>query len=128
MPSTPKKQPRRSYQRKPQPKQGTGEQGFYNGQPWRKCRAAYVADHPLCAVCYHEGKITAVEVVDHLVPVTAQGAKYDSRNHMAMCHRHHNRKRGYESKGWVPDCVKAEDGYFIPTRAGRQEVLQKLSR
>jgi hypothetical protein len=35
---------------------------------WRKVARLQLAEHPLCANCLKEGKITAAQVADHIVP------------------------------------------------------------
>jgi 5-methylcytosine-specific restriction enzyme A len=35
---------------------------------WRRARARYLAEHPLCASCLAEARLTAATVVDHLMP------------------------------------------------------------
>lgn len=128
MPTIPKKQPRRSYMRKPQPKTGTGDQAFYNSPAWRKARAAYMNEHPnhsLCRVSLEKGDHKPADVIDHIIPISAGGARLHPDNFMPMTHFYHNRKRGYESNGWVPEARNTEDG-LVPTKAGRYETLQKL--
>jgi 5-methylcytosine-specific restriction enzyme A len=39
----------------------------YDGR-WRKARAEFLAEHPLCAHCLAEGRLTPATVVDHVVP------------------------------------------------------------
>jgi 5-methylcytosine-specific restriction protein A len=64
----------------------------YDSQ-WRKARARYLAEHPLCVSCLAECKLTAATVVDH---VMAHGGdeqlfwNYD--NWQALCRRCHDSK------------------------------------
>lgn len=35
---------------------------------WRKARALFLKQHPLCAFCQAEGKVVPATVVDHIIP------------------------------------------------------------
>ena len=69
---------------------------FYNSQKWRKCATTYRLNNPLCEVCQANSIITGSEVTDHIITINEGGAVFDNRNHMAMCHQHHNTKSGKE--------------------------------
>jgi 5-methylcytosine-specific restriction endonuclease McrA len=128
MPHIPNNEPRRSYQSKPKPKLGTSDQSFYNSQTWRKARKAYIAEHPnnsLCRASLERGVFVSADVVDHVVPISAGGAKLDPDNFMSLSHRYHNSKRGFESHGFVPDSIDTPNGR-IPTKQGVKETLDKL--
>jgi 5-methylcytosine-specific restriction endonuclease McrA len=128
MPSIPKNEPRRAYQRKPQPKRGTGDQSFYNSQVWRKARKAYISEHPnngLCRASLEQGEYVTADVIDHIIPISAGGAKLHADNFMPLSHRYHNRKRGLESHGFVPQHTITPNGR-IPTKQGIKQTLDKL--
>lgn len=128
MAKIPKKEARRSYQPAPSPKKGTGDQGFYNSPTWRKARAAFISSAPnntLCAVCLKKGQLEKASVVDHIVPISAGGARLDADNFMAMCDKCHNRKRGHESAGFVPD-NRLIGNERIPTMLGIKQTYDKL--
>ena len=38
------------------------------GPRWRRARAAFLAQHPLCAACRAQGRVVPATVVDHVVP------------------------------------------------------------
>ena len=38
------------------------------GPRWRRARAAFLAQHPLCAACWALGRVVPATVVDHRVP------------------------------------------------------------
>jgi 5-methylcytosine-specific restriction protein A len=38
------------------------------GPRWRRARAAFLARHPLCALCRAQGRVVPATVVDHVVP------------------------------------------------------------
>lgn len=98
MPTMPKNK-RRSYLPAKEPKKPTSDQSFYNSARWRKTSIQHREAKPLCQVCLlGDEHICTADVVDHIVPIEQGGSKFDSKNHMGMCHRHHNRKRGLESR------------------------------
>nr|DAY00160.1 MAG TPA: HNH endonuclease [Caudoviricetes sp.] len=74
---------------------------------WRKYRAEYLAQNPLCVMCLKEGKYTPATVIDHIQPVT--GGQKDPLfwrvdNHQALCRDCHSYKtrvidkRGFGAK------------------------------
>jgi 5-methylcytosine-specific restriction protein A len=79
------------------------------GPRWRRARAAFLAQHPLCAVCEGRGLVIAATVVDHVVP-------------------HRGDERLFWDEGnWAPSCKpcsRREDrargplGLTRPTRGG----------
>lgn len=69
---------------------------------WRRARAAYLAEHPLCCVCHAETppRLTVATVVDHIVSIAdAPHLRLDASNLRAMCVRHHNQRTGRD-QGW----------------------------
>ena len=62
-------------------------------------------------------------VTDHIIPINAGGAIWDVRNHMALSHEYHNKKRGYEKGGLGVAVMKGNDG-LIPV--DRMEVVKLL--
>lgn len=90
---------RRSYLPAKEQKKGTSDQNFYNSTRWRKTSIAYRKQQPLCEVCLKGLEhICTADVVDHIVPIEQGGSQFNPDNHMGMCHKHHNRKRGLESR------------------------------
>ena len=67
---------------------------FYLGAPWRRFRAWWMSRHPLCARCGRPGVL-----VDHVVPISAGGARLHPSNVQTLCSRCHNRKTGAERSG-----------------------------
>jgi 5-methylcytosine-specific restriction protein A len=60
---------------------------------WRKARARFLQEHPLCAACERQGRVTAAAVVDHIVPHRGDQALFwDERNWQPMCRKCHDRK------------------------------------
>ncbi len=72
-------------------KKRTG-QGFYNSTPWRKTRANHIRQNPVCVDCKAEGKTTAANVVDHIIPIKKGGALVAPDNLQSLCNTHHNQK------------------------------------
>lgn len=85
---------------------GTSTQRGYDAR-WRRYRAAYLAEHPLCAQCERDGKLTPATVVDHIVPHRGDYSLFwDPGNHQPLCKPCHDRK------------TAAEDGAFGNERGG----------
>jgi 5-methylcytosine-specific restriction enzyme A len=64
----------------------------YSGR-WRKARARYLAEHPLCASCQAGGRLSSAKVVDHVVPHRGdQRLFWDEDNWEALCKPCHDRK------------------------------------
>lgn len=65
------------------------------GSDWRDARLAFLADHPLCAQCEREGRLTGADVVDHITPHRGDaGLFWDEGNWQSLCKRCHDRKTG----------------------------------
>lgn len=60
------------------------------GRAWHRIRARYVAAHPLCEQCLKEGRITPVEEVHHIVPIS-KGGTHAEDNLMSLCQSCHNK-------------------------------------
>ena len=60
------------------------------GSMWRKIRARFLSQHPLCEQCRLAGKYTAATEVHHVIPLSA-GGTHDERNLMALCKSCHSR-------------------------------------
>ena len=54
------------------------------GRAWREIRRRYVSAHPLCEMCLKEGRLTPVDEVHHIVPVS-RGGSNDFSNLMSLC-------------------------------------------
>lgn len=60
------------------------------GRSWREVRERYVAAHPLCERCLQDGRLTPVEEVHHIKPVS-QGGTNDPSNLMSLCQSCHTK-------------------------------------
>lgn len=89
----------RSAPRRPQPRTDTRPDATERGydRRWRKARAAYLAQFPLCERCEREGRVTEAEHVHHkdgLGPTGPRG--FDPTNLEALCPHHHNQHTARE--------------------------------
>ena len=83
-------------------RRGSAAQRGYDAA-WRRVRAAFLAEHPLCecASCRQPGAVVvAADVVDHIIPIAERpDLRLDWSNLRAMSAAHHNahtaRTRGY---------------------------------
>ena len=60
------------------------------GRKWNRIRSRYAAAHPLCEMCARDGRLTPVEEVHHILPVT-KGGTNDESNLMSLCRSCHNK-------------------------------------
>ena len=60
------------------------------GRAWRQIRKRYAAAHPLCEMCLKEGRLTPVEEVHHIIPVS-RGGSNDFSNLMSLCQSCHTK-------------------------------------
>jgi 5-methylcytosine-specific restriction protein A len=72
---------------------------FYNSTTWRKMRANYIADNPLCVHCKNKDFIKPATVVDHIIRIKDGGANLDKRNLQSLCAKCHNAKSARERNG-----------------------------
>lgn len=88
--------PRTAPDRTPTPRATTAERGY--GARWQKARAAFLAQHPLCAQCAKENRVTAATVVDHVIPHKGDEALFwdQEGNWAALCAKCHNVKTSRE--------------------------------
>jgi 5-methylcytosine-specific restriction protein A len=75
---------------------GTAQQRGYD-YAWSQYSKAFLSEHPICGEradgttdrihsrCVQQGKTTAAQCVDHTVPMSHGGDKWDEANHMAAC-------------------------------------------
>jgi len=65
---------------------------FYGTARWKKLRAWYRRQHPLCEMCQTEGLITETQLVDHIVPTEEGGDPMAIDNLQSLCKRCHGFK------------------------------------
>ena len=73
----------------------TGQE-FYKTRAWKRFRAWFVKQNPLCIDCKANGRVTAVKIVDHIVPIKDGGAPLDPDNCQSLCLPCHNTKTSKE--------------------------------
>ena|SRR5690554_4960799 len=74
-------------------------QGY--GHRWRKARIPFLEQHPLCADCKSNDRVSAAEVVDHVIP--HKGCEvlfWDQSNWQPLCKPCHSRKTASEDGGF----------------------------
>ena len=60
------------------------------GRAWKRIRDRYAAAHPLCEMCLKEGRLTPVDEVHHIVPIS-QGGTHARDNLMSLCRSCHTK-------------------------------------
>jgi 5-methylcytosine-specific restriction protein A len=66
---------------------------WYNSRAWRKCRAAFLAENPLCAHCLKKGRTTPSFIADHIIPLKQDfNDPFNWANLQALCRSCHNTK------------------------------------
>lgn len=66
---------------------------FYQTTQWRRLRAMFIKENPLCVVCE-----SVAEVVDHKLSIKDGGDPLAWENLQSMCHKCHNSKSAKESR------------------------------
>lgn len=68
-------------------------QAFYNSTPWKKKRAVFLKENPLCAYCKLKGRYVLANVVDHIVDIQDRPElRLESSNFRSLCITCHNTK------------------------------------
>lgn len=81
-------------------RRGTAAQRGYGSQ-WRKARAGYLRNHPLCVMCERDGRIVQAVIVDHIVPHKMDRELFwDKANWQPLCKHHHDVKTAKEDGGF----------------------------
>lgn len=85
----------------------------YDGM-WAKFRAGYIKRNPLCRECKSKGIIRAAKEVDHIVPISKGGDKYNEANLQSLCKSCHSRKTMRDNgKGRSSQEIDPNTGYAI---------------
>ena len=74
---------------------------------WRRLRAWYIRQHPLCEDCLEEGIVCATAIeVDHILPISVRAdMRLDASNLRSRCHMHHRRKTLQDEKKYSVSAV-----------------------
>ena len=75
-------------------------QRIYPSSYWRQVRAQHLASEPLCRTCKAEGRLTAADTVDHVIPVKDGGSVYDDDNLRSLCASCHSRQHAKDGTRW----------------------------
>ena len=60
------------------------------GRAWKRIRDRYTQAHPLCEMCLKEGRLTPVEEVHHILPIS-KGGDHRESNLMSLCQSCHTK-------------------------------------
>ena len=72
-------------------RRGTAAERGYDAR-WVKLRLFHLQGAPLCRRCAAQGRVTAADLVDHIVPIADGGAVLDEENLQSLCRRCHDAK------------------------------------
>ena len=72
-------------------RRGTAADRGYDAR-WVKLRRLHLQGEPLCRRCAAQGRVTAADLVDHIVPIAEGGAVLDEDNLQSLCRRCHDAK------------------------------------
>lgn len=76
----------------------TAQRGY--GGKWQRARLGYLAKHPLCRMCEAKGRVTAANVVDHIVDHRGDHKLFwDTSNWQPLCKPCHSEKTAAEGVG-----------------------------
>ena len=60
------------------------------GRAWKRIRDSYAQSHPLCERCLKEGRLTPMDEVHHILPIS-RGGTHARSNLMSLCRSCHNK-------------------------------------
>lgn len=85
---------------------------LYRTARWARCREIQLSREPMCEGC----ETRAAEHVDHIVPVKAGGAFWQSSNWQSLCPSCHSEKTACDRIGrpWLPARHRGVDEHGIP--------------
>ena len=69
------------------------------GRAWKRIRDRYAKEHPLCEECKKHGRLTPVEEVHHIKPLS-QGGSNDFSNLMSLCKSCHSSITAKSGERW----------------------------
>lgn len=93
-------------------KRTTAERGY--GARWQKARLRHLEAHPLCVMCLAESRVTAAQVVDHIVPHKGNDDLFwDESNWQSLCNSHHNSDKKLIESGKAPRRTISTDGWHV---------------
>lgn len=72
---------------------------LYNSAAWRKKRTAMRTKYPICSACMLEGRVTATEHIDHVIPHRRIPDRFLINLFQGLCAPHHSVKTNLENQG-----------------------------
>lgn len=111
----------------------SGDQTVYKSKAWKSLRRIHMRAHPLCVACLEQGFLTdctlpRAGVVDHIIAVSAGGARYDVRNLWTLCRDCHERKSKMEQHKQLDNVpTYTVEGELLPTEIAKTIILKKLT-
>src|SRR5262245_60712031 len=74
---------------------------LYNSKRWKIRQAQQLQEHPLCAMCLLDNRVTAARVADHVTPHRGNVELFYDGVLQSLCLTHHNRtKQQIEQRGF----------------------------
>lgn len=70
---------------------------------WVQVRTWWRKRHPMCADCLNAGVVRRADLVHHIVPIGAGGARYDHANLVSLCVLCHARRHRSLGEGGSKD-------------------------
>jgi 5-methylcytosine-specific restriction protein A len=70
---------------------------IYWSYRWKKLTIRFKRNNPICVHCKTSGRITAMEVVDHILSINHGGDPWDERNLQPLCKKCHDKKSAKEA-------------------------------
>ena len=75
-------------------KRDAAVRALYKSARWQRARQMFLARHPLCAECQRQGRVSAANTVDHIIPHQGdQTLFWDESNWQSLCKLHHDRDK-----------------------------------
>ncbi|TVS19297.1 MAG: HNH endonuclease [Gammaproteobacteria bacterium] len=86
------------HRRKADRARGSAAERGYDSR-WTRLRNWFIRAHPLCAWCAESGRTSAAQIVDHIVPIRAGGARLEESNLQSLCRSCHAKKTAQDLAG-----------------------------
>lgn len=78
-------------------KQTSAQRGY--GYKWQQAREGFLRRHPLCVYCELDGRVTAADTLDHIVPHRGDMVKFwDHDNWQSLCSTCHSSVKAKEER------------------------------
>lgn len=88
---------------------------LHGTEAWRRRAKRQLLEHPLCAICIQQARVTVATVADHIVPHHGDPNLFILGKLQSLCgHCHNSRKQSIERRGY--DIAVGVDGFPIDRR------------